>query len=216
MVSVKINGTKCDICTKWEEVDIDNLIACDVFKDELKALTTIPHDIIDRASSEQLWPFYTLFSFIDDTDNMPEISATDIEDRWYIKFEMAKAGMKVGKPYAKIIRAARAYYPKEEDPVRLIGLGVSIVNQISVFLSKFEDMIHDKPTDAEIRAGVEDLAAFGFVGTVFNLAGRDILKMKNIYHLPLLEVYTILHYTWREAKYQKELFSIRNPKLPKA
>jgi hypothetical protein len=212
MISIKINGETYEVCTKWEEVDPDKLLACDGFKDELKALTTIPPDLIDKCTSDQLWPVYTLVSFIDDLDNMPYLQATDIEDRWYEKFELAKSGMKTGKSYKKILNAARAYYPKEKDPVKLIALGVSIIQQISLFLSHYEEMTHDEPEADESKAGIADLAAFGFVGTVYNLAGKDILKMKAIYHLPLLEVYTVLHYSWREAKYQKALFEIRNPR----
>src|SRR5688572_6310295 len=105
MISIKINGETYQVCTQWDEVDPDKLLACEGFKDELKALTTIPPDLIDKCTSEQLWPVYTLISFIDDLDNMPYLQATDIEDRWYEKFELAKAGMKTGKSYKKILNA---------------------------------------------------------------------------------------------------------------
>lgn len=215
MISVTLNGNSYKVCTKWEEVDIDKIIACKDFRDELKTLTTISHDLIDKCTHEQLWPIYTLISFIDDFDLMPYSEATDIEKRWYIKFEAARQGTLTGKPYKKIIMAAKAYYPKETDPVKLIGLGVSIIHQISVFLANYQEMTEDEPERDEKAAGIEELSGFGSFGTVYNLAGKDLLKLKSIYHTSLIEVYTALHYSWKEAKYQKRLFEIRNPKKPK-
>jgi hypothetical protein len=215
MISVTLNGNSYKVCTKWEEVDINKLESCEGFKDELKALTTIPPELIDKYTNEQLWPIYTLISFIDDFDLMPFHEATDIERRWYVKFEAARAGTLTGKPYRKIIKAAKAYYPKETDPVKLIGLGVSIIHQISVFLANYQDMTEDEPGQDEKAAGIEELSGFGSFGTAYTLAGKDLLKLKDIYHMSLIEVYTALYFSWKEAKYQKKLFDIRNPKKPK-
>jgi hypothetical protein len=211
MVRVRINGVQYKVCTQWDEVDTDKLFQCETFRDELKALTTIPANVIDRATEMQLWPLYTCVSFIDDLDTMPFLEALNVEAARYEQLELAKTFLQTGKPYRKIIGAARVYYPEEKNPVRLIGLGVSVVTQIAVFLKNYEEMA-TPPDSQEVSAGVESLGAFGAWGTVFNLAGRDLLKVREIFAKPAIEVYTALLFTYREAEYQKKLFELRHPK----
>lgn len=225
MVTVKINGSDYQVKTEWSEINPDELKECKDFKDELKCLTTVPHEIIDKATNKQLWPIYTLLSFIDDMDNVPYEEALikyDNEGKEemrgiaygpYDDFESAKGMLTVDcKPYCKWINAARVYFAEEKNPVRLIALGVSIVNQISIFLENYKDMINDPPDEDAIQAGVEDLSAFGMIGTALELAGGDMLKMPIILKKPAIRVYTILHYNWRKSKYQERLFNIRHPK----
>jgi hypothetical protein len=88
---------------------------------------------------------------------------------------------------------------------------VSIVSQIAVFLKNYEEM-QTPPDSQEISAGVETLSAFGAWGTVFNLAQRDLMKVREIFSKPAIEVYTALLYSYREAEYQKKLFDIKHPK----
>jgi hypothetical protein len=212
MVSATINGHECEIKTSWDEVNVLELAQCNDFKDECKLLTTIPHDIIEQATETQLFPIYTLFSFIDEAELFREVEAVPVDRDSYEHLELAKMALREGKPYKKIIKSALVYYPEEKETVRLIGLGISIVNQIALFLSNYEDMIKDPPDSTSEAAGIEELSAFGAWGTAFNLAGKDLMKVGDIMKRPAIEVYTALYYSWKESKYIKRYYELKNPK----
>lgn len=224
MITVSLLKKPYRICNTWEDVDHAKLIAQQLdpegkprfttSKDELKALTNIPHDLIDRVPDIDLFPLYTVISFIHESELLPYLKARQITRESYSLFEKAKKACREGKPYKKIISAAKVYYPDENNSVRLIGLGLSIVEQIASFLEKYEDMIHAKPEKNEVEAGVEELGAFGHWGTAYVLAGRDILKINEILERPAIEVYTALHYSFKEHKYNKKKFDLDHP--PKA
>lgn len=212
MVKVKINNVEYSVQTSWDEVDPDKLMLCENFREELECLSTIPKDIIDRATDEQLFPFYTLTSFIHEIGEMPMIDTVDISQESYEKLELARERMKIGKEYNKILISARTYYPEEKDTVRLLSHGISIVNQIILFLDKYTEMQGSEHTNDELMAGIESLDAFGSWGTAFVLAGKDILKLRGVLDMKAITVYEALRYNFRESKYIKNLFEIRNPK----
>ena len=103
MVNLKINGVKCKVFTRWEEVDLSELIKPRFddegsprainSRDEIKSLSTIPHDLIDRADQVQLFPFFTLISFIHEAELIPAIKADPINIKSYNLFEQAKKSM---------------------------------------------------------------------------------------------------------------------------
>lgn len=213
MVKATINGVECRIMTQWSEVDPVMLSDCVDFREELACLTTVPRGTIDRADELQLFPIYTVISFIHECEQMPLIQALDVSALPYEKLEIAKLELSTDhKPYRKLLNVAMLYYPEEKNPVRLIGLGISIISQIAVFLEGFEEMLHSEPEAEEVNAGVEDLSAFGSWGTAFALSGKDPLKVKEVLQLPAIEVYMALHYSWKESKYQKALIEARAKK----
>jgi hypothetical protein len=213
MVKATINGVDCKIMTTWSEVDPVRLSDAADFREELKCLTDVPRETIDRASETQLFPLYTVISFIHECEQMPAIQALDVPRETYEKLEIAKIELSSDhKPYRKILNVAMLYYPDEKNPVRLIGLGINIINQIAVFLEGFEDMLYSEPSTEEITAGVEDLSAFGSWGTAFVLSGKDPLKVNEIMQRPAIEIYTALYYSWKESKYQKALMEARTKK----
>lgn len=219
MVRIKINGIEYKLQTRWEETDPDKLMVCEGIREEIAALSDIPVEILNQATELQLWPIYVACSFIDDTDAMPAIEPTNkkgepvnVENLAYKRLELAKQFLKFGKPYRKILNVARVYYPKEKNPVRLIGLGVSIVNQISIFLGYYEEMFKSEATGEQESAGIQSLSDFGSWGTVFAMANKNILDVNKIMNKPAIEVYTALHYSWRESKYLEALHEIRSRK----
>jgi hypothetical protein len=194
-------------------VDPVKISDCQDFREELKCLTTVPHDIINRASETQLFPIYTVITFIHECEQMPAMQALDVSILPYEKLDIAKLELATDhKPYRKLLNVAMLYYPAVADPVQLIGLGISIVSQIAVFLEGFEDMLTSEPETEEVNAGVEDLSAFGSWGTAFALSGKDPLKVNEILQRPAIEIYTALYYSWKEAKYQKALMEARAKK----
>lgn len=213
MVKAIINGTECKIMTKWSEVDPVKLSDCQDFRDELKCLTDVPCGTLDRATETQLFPIYTLISFIHECETLPILQAMNVEKATYEKLEISKQELRTDhKPYRKILNVAILYYPEEKNPVRLIGLGLNIIDQIALFLSHYEDMLHSEPDAEETNAGIEDLSAFGSWGTAFALSGKDPLKVNEVMRRPAIEIYTALYYSWKESKYQKALIDARYKK----
>ena len=212
MVKVSINGTEYQVKTLWEEVDADKIMVCENFKEELEAMSDIPKEIIEKANELQLFPFYTLIVFIHDVEDFPAIHDLNIAEESYEKLELTKKRIQTGKTYNKLLKAARTYYPDEKNPVRLVSLGISIVAQISLFLEKYTEMTESEHDNDEIVAGVETLDAFGAWGTAFTLAGKDVLKLKAVLETRAIVVYEALRYNYRESKYMKRLFEIKNPK----
>lgn len=212
MVKVSINGSEYHVQTSWEEVDPDKVMVCENFREEICAMSDIPEDIVKRAVPEQLFPIYTLISFTDDLDNLPDIPAVNVAEESYEKMELAKIRTKTGKPYNRVLKAARTYYPEEKNAVRLLSLGISIVNQIDIFLSKYTEMTESEHTNDEIVAGIDTLTAFGAWGTAFSLAGKDVLKIRAVLDMKAITIYEALRYNFRESKYTRNLIEIRNKK----
>jgi hypothetical protein len=210
MVTIKINGVEQHVKTDWSEVDPDKLMACDTIRDELECLTDIPRDILDKATDVQLFPIYTLCSFIDDLELIQEVQAVSIPDNTYERLELTKTNIKTGKTYTKLLKAGRIYYPDQKDCVLLLGYGANIINQIAVFLESYTEMIESEPEADEVWAGVESLSDFGAWGTAYVLADRNILNLNAVLKMPALEVYEVLRYNFREAKYMKNLYEIKN------
>jgi hypothetical protein len=212
MVKVKINGVEYSVQTRWEEVDAVKIMVCENFREELEAMSDIPKEIINKAADVQLFPLQTLISFIYEVEEFPAIQAVNIAEESYEKLELAKTRIQTGKTYNKILKAAITYYPEEKNAVRLLSLGISIVNQIGIFLEKYQEMTESEHANDELAAGVEQLDAFGSWGTAFSLAGKDVLKLRGVLEMKAIVIYEALRYNFREARYTKRLFELRNPK----
>lgn len=210
MVTIKINGENYKVKTQWSEVDHELLIKAEGIREELAVLTDIPRETLNLATDLQLFPIYTLVSFIDETDSYPEFQALDIEEAKYEELEFTKKQISTGKTYQRVFRAAKVYYPKEKDTVRLLGLGVNIINQISLFLENYKEMVQSEPDAEEVWAGVESLSDFGAWGTAYVLADKNILNLRAVMELPARRVYEALRYNYRESQYMKRLYEIKN------
>lgn len=197
------------MASRWSDVDVEKLLTCQTFKDEIKALTDIPHELVDKWPDVQLFPIFTAMSFLTDLDLYPVYEAIVIEKEPFEQFELCRSAMEAGKTYVRAIAAAKVYYPEEKNAEKLLGYGVHIIDQVHQFLKFYEEMFkHEPDGDAEI-AGIEKLAQFGSWGRAYILAGRDLLKTRELFKLPAIEVYTALLYNFRESKYQKALHEIQ-------
>jgi hypothetical protein len=211
MIQVRLNGVSYNICNTWGDVDLNKLVECETSKDELIALSDIPRKLVYKYEDLQLFPLYTLISFIHESELLPYVDAGDISLMSYNLFEQGKKAISEGKPYQRIIKAGKIYFPEEKNSVRLIGLGLSILNQIALFLENYRDMLEDPPEKNAVEAGIEELSGFGHWGTAYNLVGRDLFKIDQMLALPAIKVYTALHYSWKEAKYQKRKYDLDHP-----
>lgn len=93
---VRINGTDYNVITTWDQVDIEKILKCETFRDELKALTDIPAYIIDNADDLQLFPIYTLLGFLDDFEAIPVTECYDVALRSYERSNSPSAERKRG------------------------------------------------------------------------------------------------------------------------
>lgn len=214
MVRVTINSVEYKVKSSWDEVDPDKLMVCETFKEELECLSDLPKEIIEKATDVQLWPMYTIISFIDDLEVIPVLEAVEIQDESYENMELLRKRVQQGKPWRKCLKAARVYYPDEKDSVRLIALGDHIINQLNIFLSKYEELNdnEDELSNNQILAGIETLNAFESWGVAFTLAGKDVLKLRSVFEMKAITIYEALRYNHREAKYRKKLFDLENPR----
>jgi hypothetical protein len=226
MKSVNLNGTWYKLCDNWADVDADKLLAIYNRRDEkgvpipvtskmeLEALSDIPASFLNRCDDLDLFPLYTVISFIHEAELMPYIEAAPVYERSYRRFEAAKKQLQEGKPYKRVIAVAKVFYPNEKKTVQLLGLGLSLVQQIALFLENYADMIHHKPEKNAVEAGVEELSNFSYWGVAFTLAGRDVLKVDAILDKPAIEIYTALYYSFKESQYNKRKFELDHPPKP--
>src|SRR5688500_5966268 len=117
MKSVNLNGTWYKLCDNWADVDADRLL--EIYtrgepvtsKMELEALSTIPASFINRCDDLDLFPLYTVISFINEAELMPYIEAPPVYKQEYRKFEQGKKALQEGKPYKRVIAVAKVFYP---------------------------------------------------------------------------------------------------------
>jgi hypothetical protein len=210
MISVTINDVNYSLCSEWSEVDLPKLLAATNFKEDLLALSDLPKDLVELATDLQLFPLYTIISFIDDLQSIEMLPATSVAQGEYGQLEFAKQILQSDKREAKkLLTIAMEYHKDEKNPVRLLGLGADIVSQIAKFLSHYKEMMDHEPDMEEEAAGIESLSDFGSFGTVYNLAQKDITKVRTIYAMKAIDVYTAIHFGFRENKYMTELAKIK-------
>jgi hypothetical protein len=212
MVRVTINGTEYKIKTAWEEVNIEKLLTRQTFRDELEHVSDIPRETINLLTDDQLFPFYTLTSFLDDMEAFEPIESVSVADSKYEQLELAKRYLKEGRQFQKVYRVGQVYYPDLKNTSELLGHGINIIGQIATFLANYEEMIKEPVEPDHEAAGIEELSAFGAFGTAFSLAGEDILKLDDIMETSALRIYTALYFNWKKSKFQQRLMDIKHPK----
>lgn len=215
MVRVTVNGVEGVIASSWDDVtNIDKLLECKNFRDELKLLSTIDRGLIDQVEESQLFPLFVAISFLEDPDTYPPLKALEIQLDTYDRLEQCKLAVSEGKLYQRSIKAAKIYYPQEVNAGRLVGLGVDIIQQLAIFLASYTEDLKYLPTPQEQNAGINDLAALGTWGTVYVMAGKDLSKMKEILNQSALQVYTAMVYNARSSKYERKLVENMKRKPP--
>lgn len=216
MIRVTVNGSEEVICSSWADVyDIDKLLECKNFRDELKVLSTIDRELLGSAPEDQLFPLFTAISFLEDPDTYPPAKALEIQLDTYDRLEQCKLAVNEGKLYQRLIKAAQIYYPQERNVGQLIGLGYDIVQQLAIFLANYTEVLRYKPTPEEQAAGIGELSEMGTWGTVFVMAGKDLAKMKEILNQSALQVYTAMVYNAKSAKYERKLIEAKTKVKPK-
>lgn len=214
MVTIHLNGQPFEFCTKWEEADPDKLINAKGFIEELMALSDATRGILN-ADYKQLFPLYTLISFIDEKEEIEnvllDVPVMEIETESYGQMEQCRAILKEGKLYQQLLKIARVYYPNEKDCVQLLSIGANIIVQIDLFLNNYAEMFTAKLDDQEIEAGFERMSAFGSFGTALAMSGKDLIRAGEILKQPAIDVYATLLYSFIENSCQKELIRIRTP-----
>jgi len=129
----------------------------------------------------------------------------------YFKMEEAKKILtQGGRAYKKLYHLSKLYHPDRTETVQILSTGINLLDQINLFLSAYEEMFSYEPEQEEINAGIEDLSGFSALATVYNLAGKDLLKIDQVGNSPAVVVYGVLMYEFKQSQYQKRLNEIRN------
>lgn len=215
MIDITINGKSYKVRTTWSEVSAEKLLSCSDSRSEILATSNISADIIYKARTDQLFPIYTLISFLHDIGNYPLAADTkqiEFEDYDHLVQVSQVINERVNNPYQRSIRAAKVYYPDETDTLRLVSLGSSIVLQFHTFMSSYEELSKGANTK-DSTDWLERLQSMGAWGIAYVLAGRDITKMSAIFKMPAIQVYTAILYNFRESEHQKEI--LKRQQTPK-
>lgn len=212
MVLIKIKGKKYPCPMNWDEVkDLAGLVSAIDLTGEMAVLTGAH---LDGIPEDQIFPLLTLTSFLEEFDT-PEIQCIAVEEQSYFKMQEAKAILtQPGRAYKKFYHLSKLYHPERTETVQIISTGVNLLNQIEVFLSHYEEMFSYEPTQEEKDAGIEEFAQLSAFGTLYNLAGKDLLKIDQVGESPAVIVYGVMMYNFKESEYQKKLWDIQHPPKP--
>lgn len=215
MVTIRINKQKFKFAQNFSEVDADKLMACENFIDELVACSDVPREIFLNVPVKNLFPLYTIISFLDDNEDIDNAligvsGVANIELESYMKLEQCRQILRSGKPYKQLMRIAKVYHPDIKETVLLLSYGANILNQIAVFLENYKEMNNAELSEDEQNAGFERLSVFGGWGTAFSMSGEDPIKTKAILQEPAIDIYTALFYSYIKSTCQKELFKAKN------
>ena len=210
MVKIKIRGKRYNCPTKWGEVkDLAGLCTKSTLRDEINFLTGSD---LEGIPDDQVFPLITLTSFLEEFD-LPTVEAADVNAESYFKMQSARGILTLpGRAYIKLYQLCKLYHPERTETVQILSTGAILLDRITLFLSAYEEMFAYEPEAEEIQAGIEELSGLSAFATVYNLAGKDILKMDAVGESTAAIVYGALFYNFKEAEYQKRLNEIRYPK----
>lgn len=215
MTNLKINGQPYAIADNWQEVNINRLVKATTDRQELAALSDIPMDIVSMLDMEMFKP---LISFIECVDDYlaPEMQCANVSEESYEKLAEAEIIMKwEAKPYRQVYHISKLYHPERKKSVHILSTGINIVNQMEVFLNSYSEMFQEGATGIEVEAGIESVNELAPFMTPYHLAGKDLIRMKEVLKEPAVVVYSALLCNFRESKYQEELYRLKFPPTTK-
>lgn len=211
MIKVKINGAEYSIAQHLLEVNYKALIKATTDRQILAAISDIPMDIITLLDIEALSPLLA-FLECDEDYSAPEIKCVKVAEETYEKFLEAQLILRrESKRYRQLYFLSQLYHPERKKGVHILSTGINLINQINLFLDSYAELFNEGPTQIEIEAGIEQVNELAPFMTPYTLAGKDLLKMKEILKEPTVVVYSALLCNYREAKYQEELYRLKFP-----
>jgi len=85
-----------------------------------------------------------------------------------------------------------------------------LIDKLGEMHKKWGRMLGGEPKSLQLRAGIKKLNDFGDFGSIFSLAGRDVLKMEQVRQLSYAEILTALLYLRRESEYNERYYELKS------
>ena len=220
MIRVEISGREYKIPSKHSEITGKQLhsIREDKPKAIIKALTSIPHDIVDKLSNQAVMQIYGILEFIYEMPNdaMMKKEIKVSAEAW-LKIELAKQALETkNEPYI-IAEISRIYFGDKAldwDIRFLYGQTAQIIYSIGVFLERYKELYEDnEPDDDQLEAGIKGLESFGVGAIRYSLAQGDVTKYEQIEQMSAESIYFTLLYEKAKNEYTdrlKEIYERQN------
>lgn len=116
----------------------------------------------------------------------------------------------------KIIDAIKIYFVdlklENEMLIDVVGLANDLFKQLSDFLEKESKHLFFRPTDEQIRAGLNKFNALGRMNTIDSLAGRYNLKYNEVEQLQVNTAFGMMVRIKLENDYQRNYAAIMSEK----
>ena len=220
MIRVEISGREYKIPSKHSEITGRQLhsIREDKPKAIIKALTSIPHNIVDKLSNQAVMQIYGILEFIYEMPNdaMMKKEIKVSAEAW-LKIELAKQALETkNEPYI-IAEISRIYFGDKAldwDIRFLYGQTAQIIYSIGVFLERYKELYEDnEPDDDQLEAGIKGLESFGVGAIRYSLAQGDVTKYEQIEQMSAESIYFTLLYEKAKNEYTdrlKEIYERQN------
>ncbi len=220
MIKLKAGKKRFQIAQSWLEVryfEYKLLIEPGISdKKAVSILTGFDEQKIDsfgQSFIDQMKPYLTWMS--------NPVSIQGIEPTMKIDILTCKLGQlyqleNVSETNNKIDRAIEIYFPDLKTDQMLLGDVLAIANdlykQLGVYQKRERDELDYKPTNEQIRAGIDKFNQFKRANTIDILAGGDLLKWEEILELDVNSVHLKLKMKRQEGIFNKNYHSIMSEK----
>ena len=220
MIRIEISNREYKIPSKHSEITGRQLhsIKEDKPKAIIKALTDVPHEIIDQLSHQAVMQLYGILEFIYEMPNDAKIKEViKVSSEAWLKIELAKQALETkNEPYI-VAEVSRIYFGEEAldwDVSFLYGQTAQIIDSIGVFLERYRELYEDnEPDPDQLEAGIKGLESFGVGAIRYSLAQGDVTKYEKIEQMSAESIYFTLLYEKAKNEYTdrlKEIYERQN------
>jgi len=220
MIRVEISDREYKIPSKHSDITARQLhgIREDKPRSIIKALTDIPHEIVDRLTSKAVMSLYGILEFIYEVPDKTYLKEeVNVASEAWLKLELSKQVL-AGKnePYI-IAEISRIYFGDEAldwGVSFLYGQTSQIIYSIGVFLERYKELYEDNDPDPDqLEAGIKGLESFGVGAIRYSLAQGDVTKYEEIEQMSAESIYFTLLYEKAKNEYTdrlKEIYERQN------
>ena len=220
MIRIEISNREYKIPSKHSEITGRQLhsIKEDKPKAIIKAITDVPHEIVDQLSHQAVMQLYGILEFIYEMPNDAKIKEMiKVSSEAWLKIELAKQALETkNEPYI-VAEVSRIYFGEEAldwDVSFLYGQTAQIIDSIGVFLERYRELYEDnEPDPDQLEAGIKGLESFGVGAIRYILAQGDVTKYEKIEQMSAESIYFTLLYEKAKNEYTdrlKEIYERQN------
>lgn len=200
MIVIRINDNEVQVPASWQDCTYRQ--CCDLIKAESirQRIAMFAPGNLSKSSAE-LMADILVFTEFPEMALMYAVEFTeplDIGERSYGDLEAAKLAIQANtNRLLSMGRLIQIYYGEDvsDQPLAVaIGKGAYIMSKMDEFLSHYKELYNYEPTVEEMRAGVDRMNQFGFMGTAIQMARKYAVTHDTILSWPAREVYHTLLY----------------------